>query len=256
MFTLIFKRFILTLAATGLLMLGAQAQQKFTPDQKSAIEAMIKDYLMSNPEVIQDALAELEKRQKDKERVARLSVTQDKAGLLFTSQHQMVFGNPNGDVTLVEFFDYNCGYCKRALGDKLKLIETDKNLRVIVKEFPVLGQASVEAAQVALAVKDQLKPEKQLEFHTKLMQARGTINRDKALEIAAGAGANLEKLRREMDSPAVLAGIRESVGIADQLGLTGTPSYVIGEEIIVGAVGYGELKSRIDNVRKCGKTSC
>jgi protein-disulfide isomerase len=224
--------------------------------QQKAVREIVKDYLLKNPEVIQEALGELDRRQKEQERQARLKITQDKSGPLFTAKHNVAFGNPNGDVTLVEFFDYNCGFCKRALGDLQKIVAEDKNVRVIVKDFPVLGQGSVEAASVALAAKLQLTPEKVWQFHQKLLTVRGQVGRQQALDAAKEAGADMARLQKDIDSPPVRSAIEENIQVADSLGLTGTPSYVVGDEIVVGAVGFPELKGRIDNIRKCGKAAC
>ncbi|MGL4239899.1 MAG: DsbA family protein [Beijerinckiaceae bacterium] len=228
----------------------------FNDAQRGAIHEIIKDYLLKNPEVIQEALGELDRRQKEGERQARLKITQDKSGPLFSSKHSSVFGNPNGDVTIVEFFDYNCGFCKRALGDLQRMVNEDKNVKVVVKDFPVLGQGSVEAATVALAAKQQLSPDKIWAFHQRLLSVRGQVGRQQALDTAKEVGADMARLQKDMESPAVRAAIEENVQIADSLGLTGTPSYVVGDEIVVGAVGFAELKGRIDNVRKCGKAAC
>jgi protein-disulfide isomerase len=228
----------------------------FTETQKNELRELVRDFLVKNPEVIQEAMVELERRQKESERQARLKITQDKSSPLYTARHNVAFGNPNGDVTIVEFFDYNCGFCKRALGDLQKMVAEDKNVRVITKDFPVLGQSSVEAATVALAAKQQLSVEKLWSFHQKLLGLRGQVGRQQALDAAKEAGADMARLQRDMESPAVRAAIEENVQIADLLGLTGTPSYVIGDEIVVGAVGFADLKARVDNVRKCGKAAC
>jgi protein-disulfide isomerase len=237
--------------------LPAMAQAPaFSEQQKAAMHGIIKDYLMKNPDVIQDALMEMDKRQKEGERQARLKIIQDKSGPLFSAKHNVPFGNPNGDVTIIEFFDYNCGFCKRALGDLQKMVGEDKNLRVIVKDFPVLGPGSVEAATVALAAKQQLSPEKIWSFHQKLLSARGQVARQQALDAAKEAGADMARLQRDMESPVVRTAMEENIQIADSLGLTGTPSYVVGDEVVVGAVGFSELKTRVDNIRKCGKAAC
>jgi protein-disulfide isomerase len=236
---------------------GAMAQAPaFNEGQKEAIRQVIKEYLIKNPEVIQEAMVELERRQKESEQQARLKITQDKTGPLFTAKHNVAFGNPNGDVTIIEFFDYNCGFCKRALGDLQKIVTDDKNVRVITKDFPVLGPGSMEAATVALAAKQQLTPEKLWTFHQKLLSVRGNVGKQHALDAAKEAGADMARLTKDIDSPAVRLAIEENVQIADALGLTGTPSYVVGEEIVVGAVGFADLKARVDNVRKCGKNAC
>jgi protein-disulfide isomerase len=236
---------------------GAMAQAPgFNDGQKDAIRAIIKEYLIKNPEVVQEALVELDRRQKENELQSRLKITQDKTGPLYTAKHNVSFGNPNGDVTVVEFFDYNCGFCKRALGDLQKMVSEDKNVRVITKDFPVLGPGSIEAATVALAAKQQLSVEKLWTFHQKLLSNRGQVGRQQALDAAKEAGADMARLTKDIDSPVVRSAIDENVQIADALGLTGTPSYIVGDEIVVGAVGFADLKARIDNVRKCGKNAC
>jgi protein-disulfide isomerase len=224
--------------------------------QRRQFEALIRDYLVKNPEVIQEALTELDRRQKDEERKARLKIVQDKTGPLYSSPHHAVLGNPQGDVTLVEFFDYNCGFCKRALADLQKMLAEDKNVRVILKDFPVLGPGSTEAALVALAAKEQLKGDRFLAFHARLLSTRGQVGRAQALDAARDSGADMNKLVRDLDSPAYRGAIEQTIQIADALGLTGTPSYVVGEDIVVGAVGYSELKQRVDNIRKCGQATC
>jgi protein-disulfide isomerase len=228
----------------------------FNDAQKAAIRELVKDFLLKNPEVVQEALVELERRQKENEQQARLKITQDKNGPLYTAKHNVSFGNPNGDVTIVEFFDYNCGFCKRGLADLQKLVTEDKNLRVITKDFPVLGPGSIEAATVALAAKQQLPTEKLWTFHQKLLASRGQVGKQQAMDAAKEAGADLARLTKDIDSPAVRSAIEENMQIADALGLTGTPTYIVGDDVVVGAVGYADLKNRIDNLRKCGRNAC
>ncbi len=226
--------------------------EDFSRDQ---IEGIIHDYLMKNPEVIRDAVQELQKREEAKAEQARQDAISGDASPLFNSPHQVVLGNPKGDVTLVEFFDYNCGYCKRALGDMQKLLKTDTKLRVVLKEFPVLGPGSVEAAQVAIAVR-QLAPEKYEEFHDKLLGQHGQANKASATKVALSLGLDKDALEKAEKAPEVETTLHEVYGLADSLNLTGTPSYVIANDVVVGAVGYDQLESMISSVRKCGKTSC
>ena len=156
-----------------------------------------------------------------------------------------------GDVTLVEFFDYNCGYCKRALSDMLALIKSDPKLRIVLKEFPVLGEASTEAAQVAVAVRMQDESgKKYLEFHQKLLGGRGQADRARALAAAKDAGVDMARLEKDMASPEVKATLAENIKLAENLNLTGTPSYVIGPDVVVGAVGIDALREKIIAARK------
>ncbi len=232
------------------------AAQPFTPDQRSALEAIIKDVLLRNPEIIQDALVELEKRQQQAQLDAQKQVLVTERATIFESPNSAVAGNPQGDVTVVEFFDYNCGFCKRSLVDMQELMKQDPKLKVVLKDFPVLGPDSVEASRVAVAAKNQLKGEKYWAFHSQLMATRGRVNGARAIEVARENGANVDQLRRDMESEATRAIIEETVVLGDRLGLTGTPAFIIADEIIFGAVGVDQLKGRIANVRKCGKTNC
>jgi protein-disulfide isomerase len=224
--------------------------------QKAEIEKIVHDYLLANPEVIRDAIEELDRRQKVAEADSRQRAVAERADKLFNSVNQAVIGNPSGDVTLVEFFDYNCGYCKKALEDVAKLIDGDPKLRVVLKDFPVLGSGSTEAAEVATALRLQFKPEKFYEFHRKLLTTRGSVGKAQAIAIAKELGADTARLEKDSKSPEVRAAIKESMELADSLSLTGTPSWVLGKEVVVGAVGYQQLKSKIDSTRKCGKSVC
>lgn len=222
---------------------------------KSQIEQIVKDYLLQNPEVIADALTELDRRQKAAEEAARVAALSDSADILFNSTRQVVLGNSEGNVTMVEFFDYNCGYCKRAHGDMIKLMEEMPNLRVVLKEFPVLGQASIEAAQVAIAV-NAIAPEKYGEFHEGLLLQRGRASKESAMKAATDLGLSEEDLNKAISSDIAGQTIEEVYSLANRLGLTGTPSYVIGNEVIMGAVGYDELRGKLAAMESCGTTSC
>jgi protein-disulfide isomerase len=230
--------------------------QSFTDQQKNELGAIIRDYLLKNPEVLQDAMAELEKRQAVAEAEKSKAAVKNNAQALFDSSHQVVVGNPQGDVTLVEFFDYNCGYCKRALADMMELIKDDGKLRVVLKEFPVLGPGSVEAAQVAVAVRMQDKSgKKYLDFHQRLLGGRGQADRAKALAAAKEAGFDMARLERDLASPEVKATLDESMKLADQLGVNGTPSYVVGNDLVIGAVGAAALKDKVKAAR-CATAAC
>ena len=165
----------------------------------------------------------------------------------------MVLGNPKGDVTLVEFFDYNCGYCKRALKDLQTLIKEDKNLRVVLKEYPILSEGSAEAAQISLAA---AKQGKYMEFHTALMSSRGQANEAKGLRIAKEIGLDMKRLKADMADPAIMASLKEQVLLARSLNLRGTPAYVIDNIVVPGAVGADRLRKHIAKVREKGCKYC
>jgi protein-disulfide isomerase len=253
-----FRPFLI--AAASALALGAampaQAQQPFSPEQRTALEAIIKDVLLKNPDIIQEALVELEKRQQQAQVDSQKQVLVTEKAAIFDSPHSPVAGNPQGDVTIVEFFDYNCGFCKRSLVDMQEILKQDQKLRIVLKDFPVLGPESVEASRVAVAAKSQLRPDRYWAFHVALMSSRGRVNGARAIEVAREHGANVDQLRRDMESAQTRQIIEETVVLGDRLGLTGTPAFVIADEIVFGAVGVEQIKTRIDAVRKCGRTNC
>jgi protein-disulfide isomerase len=229
---------------------------EFSAPQRGEIEKIVRDYLVAHPEVLQEAMTELDKRQTAAEAEKHKDVVKQQAATLFSSPRQVNLGNPDGNVTFVEFFDYNCGYCKRAMGDMLTLLKDDPKLKIVLKEFPVLGPGSVEAAQVAVAVRMQDKTgKKYLEFHQKLLGGRGPADRAHALAVAKDIGMNMAQIDKDMQSPEVKATLEENFKLAEQLGLNGTPSYVIGDNVVVGAIGLPGLEEKI-NTARCGKETC
>ena len=237
-------------------MISPVRASEFNPAQKAEIESTVHAYLLEHPEVLREVSIELEKRQSLEEANLRSRAIDDNKQDLFDSNFQAVIGNPRGKITLVEFFDYNCGYCKRALGDLVALMKDEPDLRVVLKDFPVLGPDSVEAAQVASAARKQITGAKFFEFHQKLLTTRGHVGKEQALAVARDMGLDMDKLQRDMKDPSIHAGIENVMKVADTLNLTGTPSYVVGNEAVVGAVGVDELRKKVVALGKCGKTVC
>ena len=235
--------------------LAAKAQS-ISPEQRGEIERIIKEYLLKNPEVLQEAIAELEKKQSAAEAEKHQTAVKDNKETIFNSSRHVTVGNPQGDVTFVEFFDYNCGYCKRAMEDMIALMKDDPKLKVVLKEFPVLGPGSVEATRVAVAVRMQDKTgKKYLDFHQKLLGSRGQADKARAMAAAKEAGLDVARIEKDLNSDEVKASLEESFKLAEKLGLNGTPSYVIGENVVVGAVGLAALKEKV-NTARCGKATC
>lgn len=255
---------LVALAAAALIALPALAQSPATAPAtapastlpRAEIEQIVRDYLLKNPEVLQEAMAELERRQQDSQKQAQATALKDSREALVNSRHGVVVGNPAGDITMVEFFDYNCGFCKRALGDLRTLVKADPKLRIVLKDFPVLGPDSVEASRVALAAKQQLKGDRVFEYHAKVLESRGRVNGERAMAVAKEMGLDLARLQKDMGGEEVAAAIAENASLGDKLGLSGTPAYVIGDEIVPGAVGADPLRKTIASVRQCGKASC
>ncbi len=244
--------------ALGAMLIGAApaAEPSFNDTQKTEIEKIIRDYLVTHPEVLQEAIGELDKRQAAADTEKAKAAVAANAATLFGSERQVVLGNTKGDVTLVEFFDYNCGFCKGALPALMDLMKDDGNLKVVLKEFPVLGPGSVEAAKVAVAVRMQDKTgKKYLDFHQKLLGGRGKADKARAVAVAKEVGLDMARLEKDMASDEVRVTLEEDLKLAETLGLNGTPSYVVGDEVVVGAVGLDALRSKIALAR-CGKASC
>jgi len=210
---------------------------------------MIRDYLAGHPEAIQEALDTLAARK------AAAKAEQQKAAIkangreLFSSKRQVTLGNRAGDVTLVEFFDYNCGYCKRALADLLELMKSDAQLKVVLKEYPILGPDSVEAARVAVAVRMQDAGARYLAFHRALLENRGRNDKARALAAAQEAGLNMARLQRDLASEEVTNSIDESTRLGKALAINGTPGYVVGDRVIIGALGEQVLKEGVAAAR-------
>ena len=220
---------------------------EFSDDQRKELEGIIRNYLIANPEVITDAINELQRRRDAAAQVAQAKAIADSADLIFASKHQVVLGNPDGKVTLVEFFDYNCTYCRRAEADMKKLIANDPELRVVLKQFPVLGPGSVEAAKVAVAV-HMIAPDKYADFHDALLGEPGQVERRQGAGRRRRASASIAPMLQGQArfGRGASQTIAESYDLAGKLNLTGTPSYVTRKEVIVGAVGYDALKTKLD----------
>ncbi len=232
------------------------AAQAFTDSQRGEIQKIVKDYLLAHPEILEEVSAELSKRQAAAEAEKHQAAVKKHAELIFNSPRGVVLGNPKGDVNFVEFFDYNCGYCKKAMADMLDLMKADPKLRVVLKEFPVLGPGSVDAARVAIAVRMQDPTgKKYLDFHQKLLGSRGQADKARALAVAKEAGLDMARIEKDVVSPEVNATLMENFKIAEDMGLNGTPSYVIGNNVVVGALGLETLSKKISEAR-CGKASC
>ncbi len=244
---------IVVATACGLIFAPASSAQS-TPAQDSAfdeaervaLERLVHDYLMENPEVIMQALTILQQREDQAEQVQQRQQLAGRSDELFRSPDSPIMGNPNGDVTVVEFFDYQCGYCKRVLDSVFQLSSADPNLRVVFKELPILGPASVIAARAALAAREQ---DRYVDLHNALMSHRGALDEATIFGIAGRIGLDVERLRRDMDSPAVAREIQANMELAQALGIRGTPAFVIGDRIVPGAVSLEVLRQLVAEQR-------
>ncbi|MCP4071939.1 MAG: DsbA family protein [Hyphomicrobiales bacterium] len=212
------------------------------------IEKIIREYLLKNPEILGEMQEIFEARQKAEQVAKQQETLTKKAEIIYSSKYQVEIGNPDAKYKVVEFFDYNCPYCQRAMIDMKKILETNPDVKFIIKEWPVLGQQSYEAHNVSIAF-STLKPEDYYEFHQKLLSIRGRKGEKKAIEMAVSFGVDEKLLRQEMAKPYIIEALRENNLIANDLGITGTPSYVVGGEVVFGAVGFDQLSSRINALK-------
>ena len=228
------------------------AVAEISPEQ---INPLIENFLMQDPKILQrvsEALqAQLDQEKRDQARLSLANLSTD----IYDDPDHVVLGNPDGDVTLVEFFDYNCGFCRRAMPDMARLLEEDKNLRIILKEFPILSQDSVEAARIAVSVAATPGAD-YWAFHEALFTTRGQISGQTALDAAAAMGLDPAELEQNSRSEQVTKVLQRNYELAQALDIGGTPAYVLGDEIIAGAVGYDALSQSIANLRECGSTTC
>ncbi|SHN87324.1 DsbA family protein [Bradyrhizobium erythrophlei] len=248
---------LLSPALLALALCAAPASaQTFSDGQRGEIETIVKNYLIAHPEVLEEAMNELNKRQAADEAAKHEASITENSQAIFNSPRNVTLGNKSGDVTFVEFFDYNCGYCKRAMTDMMDLMKADPKLKVVLKEFPVLSEGSVEAAKVAVAVRMQDPGgAKYLDFHQRLLGGRGPADKARALAAAKEAGLDVARLEKDMASPEAKATIDENFKLAESMGMNGTPSYVIGKQVVVGAIGVEGLKEKI-GIARCGKVTC
>ena len=213
------------------------------------IRQVVKDYLIKNPEVMLEVQDALNDKQEKKIAESQTSTLQSKKDEIFNSPNDAVLGNPKGSVTLVEFFDYNCGYCKKSYPDLENLIKSDPKLRIVIKDFPILGPDSVKAHIVARAVM-KIMPEKYAEFHKELLTIPGRSNEEKAIKIAVKLGVDEQKLRSTMQDESLQQAFVDNGQLAYALGINGTPSYILGNNVLVGAVGENILKAKIVELEK------
>jgi protein-disulfide isomerase len=242
--------------ATTLPAATSQASNTFSPAQKTEIEAIIKDYLVNNPEVLMEANTALEAKM-DKIQAERMAAAlKDNSAELFRPTASPIVGNAKGDVTMIEFFDYNCGYCRKAFPDVARVVDTDKQIKLILKEFPILAKGSEEASRVALAAKLQGK---YWEFHRAMLANPGQANEAAALHVAEKiAGIDMARLKKDMASSEVKKEIDDTRKLATKMGIQGTPHFIIGDRVIPGAPeNLTELIDKdITDVRKEGCKIC
>ncbi|TDP47957.1 DsbA family protein [Zavarzinia compransoris] len=247
------RRLLGTSLAALLLAQGPALAETFDPAAKQEIREIVKDYLMEHPEVILEAVQALQDRQEQaRANQAKDLIVQLREQLLRDSRDPVI-GNPKGDITLVEFFDYRCGYCKQAQPILAELIKSDPKLRVVLKEFPILGPDSLVASKAAIAA---LAQGKYPVFHEALIATRGTLSDDKIMDIAKSVGLDTAKLKADMEKPEITGQISDIHGLAQRLEINGTPSFIVGDTLVPGAVDLETLKKLVAEARKSCTGTC
>ncbi len=229
-----------------LLAVPALAQSGSTPD-RAAIEKIVREYLLQHPEIIIEAMNELRRRQE----MAAAEMAQQAIAAhreeLFNDPATPAGGNPRGDVTIVEFFDYHCGYCKQVQEPLLRLLAEDRNLRIVFRELPIIADESRTASAGALAA---AKQGKYVEFHNVLMAARGRLTRDRVLALAREQKLDVAKLEKDMDSPEIQRSIDRNLELAAMLGVDGTPAFIVGNQVVPGALSLEQLRELVAEARR------
>src|SRR5271169_6419027 len=223
------------------------AAEELAPAQRQAIEAIIHDYLMQNPDVLIEALRAAEDKASRDADVKAALVLKDRRREVFDDPATPVGGNPEGDVTIVEFFDYRCPYCKQVQPSLQALLDEDHKLRFIYKEMPVLGAPSVTAAHAALAARFQGKYE---HFHAAMMATKGQITDEVIYQVAGSIGLDVDRLKRDMAAPEIEQALKANLALASALEIRGTPGFIIGEHVVLGAIDLEALKNLVADARK------
>jgi len=233
--------------------LPVRAAEDFSAEQTKSIEAIVKDYLLAHPEVILQAVESMQKRDVAQAEAKVQGYLKAHSADLRHDANSYVGGNPDGDVTVVEYFDYRCGYCKKVHPVVAELLKSDKNLRLVYKEFPILGPQSKTAAVAAVAAL-RLDAGKYLGFHNALMSARGDLDTQAILDIAAESGLDPKALSKAMQDPEISGVLARNYRDAKALGINGTPGFIIGDAIVPGYINLAQMRDLISEARAGCKT--
>ncbi len=227
----------------------------FTDEQKKALGEIIKDYLVKNPEVMIDVQNALDEKSQKEQDAKLKSFMADNAKSIYRAPNSSIAGDADGDITVVEFFDFNCGYCKRGLPEVQKLIHDDKKVRFVFKELPILAKGSEEAAKVALAAKRQGK---YWEFHQVMLGSKGQANEASALKVAESLNLDMDKLKADMASDAVKTELADDMALAKKIGVNGTPHFLVGDKSVPGAPDdlHDQLETLVTEFRKNACSTC
>lgn len=225
---------------------NAFAADAFSAAQKDEVKKLVHEYLMEHPEAVMDAINALQAKEEQAKANKVTATIKERKKDIFELTDGTVLGNPRGNVTLVEFFDYNCGYCKAMFPALMETVKADGNIRLVMKEFPILGQPSITASKAALAARKQ---NKYTEFHLALMSHKGALSDDTVFAVAKDAGLDLARLQKDMADPAVTAIITKNHALAQELDIQGTPALIVGDTLIPGAVDKQRIQQLVKDAR-------
>ncbi len=247
----LFGRMALTAAGIAALATLAMAAEEppLSPAQEEEVERIVRDYLLEHPEIIIEAIQRMQEAERVAEDERRQDALEEFRPALYENPGSPTAGNPDGDVTVIEFFDYRCPYCKRVVEPLLEAVAEDGQVRIVFKEFPILGEDSVFAARAALA--SRLQDESLYrDFHVALLTTKSKVTQPVVMAIAESVGLDTERLRADMEAPEVAEEIRQNYILARALDIDGTPAFIIGDEIVPGAIGLDDLKDLIETARE------
>ncbi|MGC1504762.1 MAG: DsbA family protein [Sulfitobacter sp.] len=236
-------------AATLALPAAAMDLTELSDAERAQFRAEVRAYLMENPEVIMEAVDALREKEAHAQAQADVDLVSVNAEAIFNDGYSWVGGNPDGDITLVEFLDYRCGYCKKAHDEVAKLLKTDGNIRLIVKEFPILGEQSVMASRFAVAVKQVAGDDSYKALNDALMAFKGDVSLASLRRLASTFGLDADAIEATMDSDAVTQEIADTRALAQRLQITGTPTFVMKDELLRGYLPYEQMKALLDEKR-------
>ncbi len=239
----------LALAACLAQPVSALDLENMTPEERALFREEVRAYLMENPQVIMDAVEVLQQQQEADQAQADFDLVANNSDALFNDGFSWVGGNPEGDITLVEFLDYRCGYCRRAHAEVAKLLESDGNIRWIIKEFPILGEQSMLASRFAIATRQIAGDEAYVQVHDALMAFSSDITERSLTRLATGLGLNADAITAHMNSDAVGAEIAKTRQLAQRMQISGTPTFVVEDELLRGYLPYDQMEVIISDKR-------
>lgn len=231
---------------------AAESAPQMTAAERKALRDEVRAYLLENPEVLIEAMDVLQKREEEAALARDTEIIATNRAQIFANPNDWVGGNPNGDITLVEFMDYRCSYCRKAYAEVEELIKTDGNIRFVVKEFPILGEASMVSAQFAIALRQLHGDEAYGKVHDTLMTLRGEPTVETLSRVATEMGLDPQPILDRMTAPEVMSVIRDNYALAELMEITGTPAFILGDSVMRGYAPLDVMRDFVADVRADG----